>query len=516
MNDIVEIRKYIAVMLNWWWLLIVAIILGAFLGYSVSKRQTPIYQATATILVGRSIQSTDLDSRDIITSERLALSYADMAKRQPILETVARDLNLSASWRALASRVQAKPLEGTQLIEIQARANSPESARLIADRIAIALIQFSPTSLQTTNQNEEQQFVLERLKLLRANITGGQAKLEELQKVLDAQTVEEEKDKLRKEMSEVQSAISANEGNYARFLSFSKDQATSNYLSIIEEAHSSNQPIQPDTQLNMLMAALVGLGLAIGFIFVREHMNDTLESAADLSYSLGLPILGFDPFSKGQTTGAERLVTLHQPLSSAAETYRRICGSIQLTTSEGPPKSIMIASPELNEGKVVVAANLGVVVAQQGFTAILVDTSQGKPLVHQIFQRHDQIVRQRKDDLATKFTANSTKKFLDGLEDVADVVIFIGAPILTVAYGTMLSSTVDGVVLVFRVGQTRHDSARQAITYLEQVDTKILGGVLTEHVESPLNVIKNFLEKMSKRFRSPRPNMAPSKTQSSQ
>jgi uncharacterized protein involved in exopolysaccharide biosynthesis len=81
MNDFVELRRYVVAILKWWWLLVLAAIIGAAVGYWGSKQQPQVYKASATIMVGQSIQATNLDSRDIQTSERLALTYASIARR---------------------------------------------------------------------------------------------------------------------------------------------------------------------------------------------------------------------------------------------------------------------------------------------------------------------------------------------------------------------------------------------------------------------------------------------------
>ncbi|NJN97873.1 MAG: hypothetical protein HC875_29250 [Anaerolineales bacterium] len=86
MNDSLDLRQYVAIGLKWWWLLLLAGVVGAGAGYLVSQRQPRVYQATAKIIVGQSIQATDLTSADILTSERLAQTYANMARLQPVLQ----------------------------------------------------------------------------------------------------------------------------------------------------------------------------------------------------------------------------------------------------------------------------------------------------------------------------------------------------------------------------------------------------------------------------------------------
>ena len=74
MNDFIELKYAMTIVLRRWWWLIVMTIIAAAMGYLISIRQTSIYQATTTILIGQTIQSADLNRTDIQTSEALALT----------------------------------------------------------------------------------------------------------------------------------------------------------------------------------------------------------------------------------------------------------------------------------------------------------------------------------------------------------------------------------------------------------------------------------------------------------
>lgn len=73
MNDFIELKYTMTVVLRRWWLIVMTIIAAAT-DYLISIRQTSIYQATTTILIGQTIQSADLNRTDIQTSEALALT----------------------------------------------------------------------------------------------------------------------------------------------------------------------------------------------------------------------------------------------------------------------------------------------------------------------------------------------------------------------------------------------------------------------------------------------------------
>jgi len=181
MSDFIELRRYVGSVLKWWWLLILVTGVAAATGYGVSQLQPRVYKSSAAIMVGQSIQATEPDSRDLQTSERLALTYASIARRQPVLQDVVDRLNLSGTWQGLKNRVKVIPVDGTQLLEIKVEASSPEEAQVTANEIAHQLILMSPTALENQEQDENQRLVRQRLEDLQANMEAGQARREELE-----------------------------------------------------------------------------------------------------------------------------------------------------------------------------------------------------------------------------------------------------------------------------------------------------------------------------------------------
>jgi capsular polysaccharide biosynthesis protein len=165
MNDFIELRRILGIVLRRWWWLVIATVLAAVLANIISRQQTPVYQATTTILVGDSIKSTHVDRTDIQVSEALVLTYVEIARRQPILEGVVRTLNLDESWQALNSRIQVKQIESTQLIEIVVEASSPDMARMIADEIVNQMILFSPESTEGRANESINNFKREKIQI---------------------------------------------------------------------------------------------------------------------------------------------------------------------------------------------------------------------------------------------------------------------------------------------------------------------------------------------------------------
>jgi succinoglycan biosynthesis transport protein ExoP len=501
-----ELRQYIAIAKRWWWLTILLTMAAGVTSYAVSQRQVPVYQATTTLMVGQSIQAVEVNPGDFLTTERLAQTYADMARRQPVLKAVVETLNLKDGWKALQKRVYAGAVRGTQLLEIRVEASSLEEARVTADEVAHQLILMSPTGLQNQEQDENQRFVRQRLEGLQAKIGAGQERIKELEAAMAGSLSAQQVQDLQNEINTLESLITDWENTYTQLLIFIDAKRSPNYLAVIEPAQADPDPVRPQTLRNTALAGVVGFLLALGLIFLLEYLDDTLKSADDLSQSLGLTSLGAVSQIKGKRY-QDRLIASQDPFAPASEAYRMIRSNIQFMSIDRPVKSIMVTSSTPGEGKSFTVANLGIAMAQAGLKTIIVDTDLRRPVQHQVFTvanlggvtdllyspeleinnyLRDTTVKNLQVITCGTLPPNPAEvlgsqrmgQLLAGLNEMADVVIYDSPPAVAVADAAVLSRRVDGVVLVIEAGQTRCDVAKQATMNLQQAGAHILGGVL--------------------------------------
>ena len=207
MNDSVELRRYVIIVLRRWWLVLLSALVAAAAGYGVSQRQEPVYQATASVIVGQSLRTTQLDATDIATSERLALTYADIARRQPVLDATILSLGLVESWDNLKQRVKVKLVPNTQLLEITVEAKSREEAKLIAGELAQQLILISPASQKSQGADSTVLFVRQRIQELQTNIEQGEAQVERLTSALATAETPEETASIQGQIDKLESKL---------------------------------------------------------------------------------------------------------------------------------------------------------------------------------------------------------------------------------------------------------------------------------------------------------------------
>ena len=508
MNDFVELSRVVEVVLRRWWLVVALTAIAAVAGYLVSQRMTPIYQATTTMMVGQFMQSADLNRTDIQTSEALAITYANIAVRQPVMQGVVDALGLRQSWQDVKKQVSVSTVEGSQLLEITVEAVTPDLARMIADEVTNQLILMSPTGLKNQEEEIESAFLRSQIVNLRTRIEDGQNKINELDAQIERETSSTRLSELQREKTSLINIITEWEKSYVSLSTFAAQDKSPNYLVVIEPAHAGSSPVSPRIPFNTLMSGVFGGILALGIILVMDLMDDTYKSLNDIYESKDLNVLGVVGTISGKTD-AERLLSTQSPFSPVTESYRIIRSNIPIQSKEHPTRSLIVTSAISGEGKSLTSANLAVVMAQAGYHTIIVDSDFRRPSLHEVFSvknedgLSDLLLSPEKDILATlKSTSTNRLKLLtvgaaledpterlessrmaeivNCLEQAADIIIYDSPPVMLVADTRILAKLVDGTILVLRAGKSRRSSTRQALLDLQKADAQLLGVVFNK------------------------------------
>jgi len=508
MNDFIELRRVSSIILRRWWWLAILMILGALAGYLFSRQQTPVYQATTTILVGDSIRSTNVDRVDIQVSEALVQTYVEVAQRQPVLQGVVTALNLNGTWQALSRQIQVTQIESTQLIQIVVEASSPEMARRIADEIVNQLILLSPTN----SEGSDNEFNREQLTSLQERIATGQNRLLEIDEAMSKSISEIELADLQREKSTLNGLLIEWERNYTDMLLVTEPKRNPTQLSVIESAHSNNNQIRPRVQLNTLLGGVLGMIIGLGLIFLLDFLDDTYKSLNDFSQSEEVNILGSIRKIKGRKL-SEKLVALKHPHSPVTESYRIIRSRIRFKPTDKLTRSIMVTSSMPEEGKSVTAANLAAVFAQANYKTVIVDADLRHPALHEFFEVSNEVgigdmlnstdikiddcvqdtsIKNLKIltsgtpllDPSERLGSERMKDILDELKSVASIIIVDSPPVLVYADAIVLSGRVDGVIMVIQAGKSTRGAITQALFDLQNANANLLGSVFNQSPKS--------------------------------
>jgi protein-tyrosine kinase len=72
------------------------------------------------------------------------------------------------------------------------------------------------------------------------------------------------------------------------------------------------------------------------------------------------------------------------------------------------------------------------------------------------------------------------RMLLEELKEKYDMILFDSPPVIAVTDAAVLSTLLDGVVLVSSSGSTSREALQRAITLLENVKSRLIGGVLNK------------------------------------
>ena len=505
MNDFIDLQRLIVIILRRWWLLVVVTALGAMLGYTISQRQTPVYEATTTVLVGQIFRSINIDRQEILTSELVAQTYSDLARRQPVLQAVVDTLNLRQSWQQLRSRVGVELVEGTQLIQITVEADSSLTAQVIADEVARQMIMFSPTDSNAEESEAVRLFVQQQLENLQVRIESGQNKLALLESLLARAGSVDRLIELQAEASTLESLITNWENTYIQLLGFLQTGQSPNTLTIIEPAQANPKPVSPQVQFIVFFGGALGAFLALGLIFLLEYLDDTYRTPEEITREFGLPVLGsIRDKGKSKDNSIGVYVSKH-PRSPIAEAYRLLRANLELISVDQPLKTIMIISCDKGVGKSLISTNLAIIMAQSDREIILLDADLRNSSIHKLMSLQNDLGLS--DILSNDMKISDALRTYDGvkgsvitggtsppnpsellgskkmdqilaeLKEISDVVI-IDAPPLIVSDALVLSAKVDGVLLVVRLGHTRKKQVKTTMEQLNRAEASVIGVVL--------------------------------------
>ncbi|MGZ4107712.1 MAG: CpsD/CapB family tyrosine-protein kinase [Tumebacillaceae bacterium] len=204
--------------------------------------------------------------------------------------------------------------------------------------------------------------------------------------------------------------------------------------------------------------------------------------------------------------GARKLISFFEPKSPISEAYRTLRTNIQYAGITKELKALMVTSSGPEEGKSTTITNLAVVNAQAGKKVILVDGDLRKPVVHKTFglsnrkgltnlligeATFEDVVMETEvpgmfvlpagpipPNPAEILGSTRMKELIEQLKERYDIVLIDAPPILAVTDAQLLSTHVDGVVLVLGSRKVLREHAKKAKALLDRVGANVIGTVL--------------------------------------
>lgn len=208
----------------------------------------------------------------------------------------------------------------------------------------------------------------------------------------------------------------------------------------------------------------------------------------------------------GKTHVTRDLILDHHTFSLVSESYRTLRTALMLSRAEAAPKLLLFTSATEGEGKTATAANTAIVFAQLGLRVLLVDADLRRSRCHEILSIQKGIgltefltgrrdIRQVVKPTAVEnlsflssgvappnptelISSRKMRETLQTLREEYDCVVIDSPPVMPVSDALLLSTIVDGVVIVVNGQVTPREIVRETRSRLAHVGAKILGVVL--------------------------------------
>ncbi|MGY1692663.1 polysaccharide biosynthesis tyrosine autokinase [Geodermatophilus sp. SYSU D01105] len=407
---------------------------------------TPTYTAQATLFfsVGAAESVDDLQQGGNATRAQMT-SYASLVETPSVLQPVIDRLDLAETTSSLAGQVDVTAPSDTVLLEIEVTdTDAGQAARIanaVADQVITVVEDLSPTGTDA-----------------------------------------------------VRPAIEA---------------------TVVAPAETPRKTSSPDVLLNLAAGIVLGLGLGVLAALGRDALDTRVRTATEVAALTNRPVIG----NLGVDGGRQRRVAVEAaPHSPQAEEYRQLRTNLQFLdvgrrgelgdgarTSRGV---LAVTSSLAAEGKSTVAVNLAVALAETSARVLLVDADLRRPSVATRLglegsaglttvllgqaEVSDVVQEWGRTGLEvltsgvlppnpTELLASpAMHRLLDQLRASYDHVVIDCPPLLPVADGTILSTLVDGTIVLANATKVRRHQLAESLRNLSQVDARVLGVVLNQ------------------------------------
>lgn len=274
---------------------------------------------------------------------------------------------------------------------------------------------------------------------------------------------------------------------------------------VVDEARVNYKPETPKIGRSLAFAFFLGLAVGLGLAFLIEIVDDTIRSPADVSMYLRTAYLGVIQRIDGITDDKVRALYVHEhPQSSMAEAVRALRTLLELQPGGKSLRRILVTSADAAEGKTTVVVSLAVAYASLGRRVLIIDADMRRPRIHKVFDlprdnglsavlrggpmagailpTHipgvDVMPCGPRTDRPNELLSSPTTEHVLEQFDAYDLVLLDTPPSGALADAIMLSTMVDGVILVVREAAVSRWAIRHVIVRLEHVNAHLIGVVV--------------------------------------
>jgi capsular exopolysaccharide synthesis family protein len=135
--------------------------------------------------------------------------------------------------------------------------------------------------------------------------------------------------------------------------------------------------VQPNRKINFMIALFLGLFFPLGILYLRDVLNDRVQSQDDIKIHRDFPVIG----TVLKSDHSEIPSIVHHPDSFISEAFRMLRANMQFVISDKVPSIIVVTSAMKGEGKSFTAVNYAAVCATYDKKVCLVDLDLRRPKI---------------------------------------------------------------------------------------------------------------------------------------
>ena len=509
----VSIEQYLDVLRRRWvWVVIAPVVLVGLTLFS-DLRAVKVYQASSQLLLQSKSTESIFSITPVVTDPSRAIqNELKVINSRTVREAVAKKYGKPIGVRAIAGG-------DDDVIILSATASTGEEAARRVNAYATVYQQVRLEALVEDLANAK--------KIVQQQVDDYQKQIDAIDKPLvdlDAQIVklnpndpayvalvatrDQVKQRTDAQRTEAQKGLTDYQQRL-QLLQLSERLTTSGGIQILNPASAPSSPIAPTITRDVLQSLFIGIFVGIGLAFVRDQLDDSVRSKADVERAVkDLPTLGLVPFDNTWRDGREpQLVTITAPMSATAEAYRGLRTAIQYASLEKPMRVIQITSSSASEGKTTLIANLAVAFAQAGKRVCVLGCDLRKPRIHQFLQVDpaigftsvllgdltlEEAIQQsplhpnidvlasgpRPPNPSELLSIDRAANLIRSLGEQYSIVFIDCPPVLPVTDSLVLARCVDATIFMAAANRTTRRTARRAVEMLRQVGSPLLGTVV--------------------------------------
>ena len=523
MNDS-PLARYLVPVRRWWWViagLIIAAVAIAWLTLPEPMTDEEVASdATsfrATHLLIRNDDAPAQLSFDLIV---LLADQGDLINR--VLTLLGDDFSAGD-----VASVEVEPAPDIGTLSVIAVQSTPQRAEELASTFAQQLVAFVDERTASTLDSDLTR-VTNQIEQTEQDIDDLQAEIAGLpEDDVDRRLLEAELDSLIDEFArlrvEERSLLDQQAGLAESFVTFQEPSAVPS-----DEDEPSVLTLPDSPTVRLPLAALLALLLGLVVVLTIDYLDTRVRTRREAEEAFGLPVVAEVPVRSRGERAQEPLPAFTDPGSVTAEVLRSLRLSVQLAPTwhltslsrdatggavgtktpmdlEHEPRSIVVTSPLMGDGKSTLVANLAVSLAEGGKRVLVVDCDFRRPAVGALLDitpgvglrelahaterplldlasstmvPNVAMVRAGTKGVTPSWFMAEAEALVEQALEIADVVIFDTGPITLTNEASALLPHVDTSLVVARAGKVATDQARGTIEQLTQVGARVTGIVM--------------------------------------